>query len=101
MNEELIKQCARETVGRFTWPHIATAGKAEVAAADAIRLYHARAVAPLVEAASIAAHVDLEEAAERASDAGLDDLAEFLDRASKTLRAALTPFQQEARDAAD
>ena len=44
MNEELIKQCAREAndiVGRHP----------ESASQDAIRLYHARTVQPLIEAA--------------------------------------------------
>lgn len=73
MNEELIKRCAEE------------AGMGE-GAANAIRLYHARAVAPLAEAAQAL----LDRYVHAIGNEGIECL---------KLRTALAPFQQESADA--
>lgn len=72
MNEELIRQCAREAAESDDGAYPISCGIAS------IRLYHARHVAPLVEAA---------QKAER--------ILAYYDYATDYLRDALAPFQQE------
>ncbi|MGK2286910.1 hypothetical protein [Pedomonas sp. V897] len=109
MNEELIKQCAREGAAK-AWedckdiPPAASKSLAQQArsgdlddfeavqaARNAIRLYHACHVARLVEAAQqILLHAGI-------ADAAPEDIDGEDHEREASLRKALAPFQQEAK----
>lgn len=78
MNEELIRQAVADTVHCENYPSDGGFRTGQEDAAEAIRLCHARAVAPLVEAAQKAERI----------------LASH-DYETDYLRDALAPFQQE------
>lgn len=89
MNEELIRQAVADTVHCENYPSEGGFRTGQEDAAEAIRLYHARAVAPLVEAAQqILLHAGI-------ADAAPEDIDGEDHEREASLRKALAPFQQE------
>ncbi|HEY8353810.1 MAG TPA: hypothetical protein VIK69_02195 [Methylophilaceae bacterium] len=107
MNEELIRQCAREVVPFVDEPGTGEQNYRYAAAVMAIETYHARVVAPLVEALEPFALIAEMDIGDDETDADLfrpltHNYAPHITVGH--LRAALkalAPFQPETRDAAD